>query len=79
MVGRRIGRTHATKRKTLEGFAAGLTVSFLVASLLISPIIALIGATGGMLMELLDVPDDNLTMPIFAGALMTLATLVLHQ
>lgn len=35
-------------------------------------------ALGTMLMELLDVPDDNLTMPIVAGASMTLATLALH-
>ena len=79
IVGRRIGRRHITKLKTVEGFAAGLTASFLVASLLVSPIIALIGAVGAMLMELLDVPDDNLTMPISAGALMALATLVLRQ
>lgn len=79
IVGRRIGRRRITKLKTVEGFAAGLTASFLVASLLVSPIIALIGAVGAMLMELLDVPDDNLTMPISAGALMALATLVLHQ
>jgi dolichol kinase len=32
-----------------------------------------------MLAELLDVPDDNLTMPIVAGALMMLATIALHQ
>jgi dolichol kinase len=31
-----------------------------------------------MIMELVDVPDDNLTMPIVAGALMTLATLALR-
>lgn len=78
LVGRRIGRRRITKRETVEGFAAGLTASFLVASLLVSPIIALIGATGAMFMEVLDAPDDNLTMPIAAGALMTLATLVLH-
>ena len=36
--------------------------------------LGLLGAVGGMIMDLLDVPDDNLTMPIVAGALMTLAT-----
>jgi len=35
-------------------------------------------ALGTMLMELLDVSDENLTMPIVAGASMTLATLALH-
>lgn len=29
-------------------------------------------------MELLDVPDDNLTMPIVAGALMVLASIAYH-
>ena len=75
IVGDRFGHRRIVKRKTVEGFAAGLTASFLLASFLVSPFIALLGAVGGMIMELLDVPDDNLTMPIVAGALMTLATL----
>ena len=79
IIGRRIGRRRILRRKTLEGFAAGLAASFLAASLLLSPLIALIGAAGAMFMELLDVPDDNLTMPVVAGALMTLATLALHK
>ena len=74
IVGERFGRTRIVRRKTVEGFAAGLTAAFLLASFLVSPFIALLGAVGGMLMELLDVPDDNLTMPIVAGALMSLAT-----
>ena len=73
IVGRRFGHRPIIRRKTAEGFAAGLATSFSVASLLVSPFIALVGATGAMLMELLDVPDDNLTMPIVAGALMTAA------
>ena len=78
LVGGRFGRRRIIRRKTVEGFTAGLAVSFLVASLLVSPFIALLGAAGAMLMELLDAPDDNLTMPIVAGALMMLATLALH-
>ena len=74
IVGARIGRRRIVRRKTVEGFAAGLTAAFILASFLVSPFIALLGATGGMVMELLDVPDDNLTMPIVAGALMNLAT-----
>jgi dolichol kinase len=74
IVGERFGHRRIVRRKTVEGFAAGLIVAFLLASFLVSPFIALLGAVGGMLMELLDVPDDNLTMPIVAGALMTLAT-----
>ena len=75
IVGDRFGHRRIVRRKTVEGFAAGLTASFLLASFLVSPFIALLGAVGAMIMELLDVPDDNLTMPIVAGALMTLATL----
>lgn len=75
IVGGRFGRHRIVKRKTAEGFAAGLTCAFLLASLFVSPLIALLGAVGGMIMELIDMPDDNLTMPIVAGALMALATL----
>jgi dolichol kinase len=74
IVGGRFGHRRIVRRKTVEGFAAGLTAAFLLASLFVSPLIALLGAIGGMIMELIDVPDDNLTMPIAAGALMLLAT-----
>ena len=74
IVGERFGHRRIVRRKTVEGFAAGLTAAFIFASFLVPPFIALLGAVGGMIMELLDVPDDNLTMPIVAGALMTLAT-----
>lgn len=79
IVGMRFGRRRIIRLKTVEGFAAGLAASFLAASLLVSPLIALIGAAGAMFVELLDVPDDNLTMPVAAGVLMTLTTLALHQ
>ena len=74
IVGERFGHRRIVRRKTVEGFVAGLTAAFLLACFLVSPVIALLGAVGGMIMELLDVPDDNLTMPIVAGALMTFAT-----
>ena len=73
IVGARFGHRRIIRRKTIEGFVSGLTSAFLLASLFVSPFIALLGAAVGMIMELIDVPDDNLTMPIFAGALMTLA------
>ena len=76
LLGTKFGRRRIIKRKTLEGFIAGLSASFLVASLLVSPFLAFVGAVGGMFMELLDVPDDNLTMPIVAGASMLLVTLI---
>ena len=74
-VGERIGRVQV-RRKTLEGSLAGLIASFLLASIIVSPFTALIGSAGGMLMEFLDKPDDNLTMPIVAGALMMLGRLI---
>jgi dolichol kinase len=79
IVGSNLGSRRIIRRKTMEGFLAGLGASFLAASLLVTVFLALVGAVGGMLMELLDVPDDNLSMPIVAGALMVLLTLVLHS
>jgi len=77
IVGKKFGRRRIMRQKTLEGFGAGLIASFLAASLFVSPFLALMGAVGAMFMELIDMPDDNLTMPVVAGALMTFATLVL--
>jgi dolichol kinase len=75
-VGGKIGRRHIRSNKTVEGSIAGLVASFLLAALIVYPLVAFVGATGAMLMELIDQPDDNLTMPIAAGALMTLVTLM---
>jgi dolichol kinase len=77
-VGGKVGRRPVRQKKTLEGSVAGFIASFLVAFIIVSPVVALVGSAGAMLMELLDIPDDNLTMPIAAGALMMLATLVVH-
>jgi dolichol kinase len=77
-VGGHYGRTHVTGKKTLEGSAAGFLASILLASVIVSPLVALVGSAGGMLVELIDIPDDNLTIPIAAGALMTLTTLTIH-
>jgi dolichol kinase len=72
-VGTKLGRTHVRRTKTMEGWAAGLIASFLLTSLIVGPIPAFVGSIGGMVMELVDIPDDNLTMPLTAGALMLLA------
>lgn len=77
-IGGKFGRRHITRKKTVEGSIAGFTASLLLASLIVSPFVAFVGSTSAMLMELLDKPDDNLTMPIAAGALMTLTTLLIH-
>jgi dolichol kinase len=77
-VGGKIGHRHVRRKKTLEGLIAGFVVSFLLASLIVYPVAAFAGSAAAMLMELLDIPDDNLTMPIAAGAMMMLATLVIN-
>jgi dolichol kinase len=77
-VGGRFCRIHVRKRKTLEGSLAGLIVSFLLASLIVNPAAAFLGAVGAMGMELVDVPDDNLTMPVAAGAMMLLEALIVR-
>ena len=73
-VGGKIGRRHIRSNKTVEGSIAGLVASFLLAAVIVYPLVAFAGAAGAMLMELVDRPDDNLTMPIAAGALMLLVT-----
>ena len=75
-VGGKIGRRHIRANKTVEGSIAGLVASFLLAAIIVYPLVALAGAAGAMLMELVDRPDDNLTMPIAAGALMLLMTVL---
>jgi len=75
-VGGKIGRRHIRSNKTVEGSIAGLVASFLLAAIIVYPLVALAGAAGAMLMELVDRPDDNLTMPIAAGALMLLMTVL---
>jgi dolichol kinase len=76
--GGKYGRRRLTGRKTLEGSIAGLIAALFLASLIVSPLVALAGSAGAMVMEVIRIPDDNLTMPIAAGALMTLASIPLH-
>jgi dolichol kinase len=73
--GRKLGRIHV-KRKTLEGFAAGLIVSFAAALFWVPPHLALTGSLAGMLLELLRIPDDNLTIPIGAGSTMLIMSIL---
>ena len=73
--GRRLGRIHL-REKTLEGFAAGLIVSFAAALLWVPPHLALLGSAAGMLLELLGLLDDNLTIPIGAGSAMLITSIL---
>jgi len=73
--GRTIGRTTfpINKGKTVEGSIGGFLFAFLGALLFINPIKALLGAATGILVELLPLPlNDNLTIPLTAGAILTL-------
>jgi dolichol kinase len=74
-VGGSLGRIQV-RRKTLEGFAAGLIVSFVVALVWVPPYLALTGSAAGMLLELLGILDDNLTIPIGAGSAMLIASVL---
>ena len=74
-VGRKLGRIHVRK-KTLEGFTAGLIASFAVALIWAPPHLALAGSVTGMLLELLGVLDDNLAIPIGAGSAMLVTTIL---
>jgi dolichol kinase len=74
LVGTRFGRIHI-KEKTVEGFLAGTVASTLIASLAVPLYLASIGAVAGMLLELSDVFEDNLTVPIGAGLCMLIAQL----
>lgn len=74
-VGRRFGRI-LVKQKTLEGFAAGLIVSFAVALFWVPPYLALAGSLVGMLLEVLGILDDNLTIPIGAGSAMLILSIL---
>jgi len=73
--GRKLGRIRV-KQKTLEGFMAGLIVSFVAALLWVPPYLALTGSVVGMLLELLRIPDDNLTIPIGAASTMLIASIL---
>jgi dolichol kinase len=73
--GRKLGRIRV-KQKTLEGFAAGLIVSFAAALFWVPPHLALTGSVAGMLLELLIIPDDNLTIPIGAGSAMLIVSIL---
>ncbi len=75
LIGERYGQMHVG-RKTLEGSAAGLLVSFAAALLWVPPHLALIGSLAGMVLELLGVLDDNLTTPIGAGTAMFIASIL---
>ncbi|MEM4195851.1 MAG: phosphatidate cytidylyltransferase, partial [Methanothermobacter sp.] len=58
--------------KSIEGSAAFLLAGFLGALFFLDPITALTGAIAGMLVEAYTPVEDNITIPIGAGAMMLL-------
>ncbi|UCC58070.1 MAG: HAD-IB family phosphatase [Candidatus Bathyarchaeum sp.] len=61
------------KGKNLEGTIFGFLFAFLAALIFVDPVRALIGAAVGMIVEGLPLPvNDNLTMPLASGLVLTL-------
>lgn len=77
IVGERFGRARI-RGKSLEGFTAGLIAASILSSIFVSPILAFVGSTAAMLIELAGAwieplgAADNFTMPITAGVAMIL-------
>lgn len=71
-----------SKRKLVEGSVAGTIAGFLAAALFINWKFALIGSIVGMLFEAMEIKinnaslDDNVIVPVTAGAAMALARLI---
>ena len=67
VIGKKFGKTRITNKRTLEGTAAGFAVSFLVLLSFLAPVQAAGAAFAGAIAELLPL-DDNISMPLLAGA-----------
>jgi dolichol kinase len=78
LVGRSLGKTRLLGGKTLEGAAANFIVCFAVGTILLPLPLAAIGALATAVVELLPIPlDDNLRIPLAAGAAIEVARLFL--
>jgi phosphoserine phosphatase len=61
------------KGKTWEGSLAGFFLAFLAGTFFVSPPLALVGAAIAMTVEVLPLPiNDNILVPVFTGAALTL-------
>jgi len=75
LFGRRIGKHVYTynKGKSIEGSVFGFVAALVGASLFVSPLKAILGSAVGMFIESLPAPiNDNLTIPIISGLVMSL-------
>ena len=79
LVGRKFGKTKFYN-KSIEGSLAGLIVCLLsgyLVQLTLPLVIVFSGAFAAMFIELLPIPiDDNLSVPLFAGTIMVIASTV---
>ena len=63
------------KGKTWEGSLAGFFFAFLAGTFFLPPLLALIGAAVAMTIEVLPLPiNDNVSVPIITGAVLTFLT-----
>ncbi len=70
LVGRWVGRTRVYKKKTLEGFTAGLLVNILVGYLVLPaaiPVFLAMSFTASLVELFTGKLDDNLTVPLASG------------
>jgi dolichol kinase len=75
ILGKRFGKTKIpfNRGKSVEGSMIGLVFAFLGSLLFVDPVTAIVGAAAGLLIEALPLPlDDNLLIPLAAGASMYL-------
>jgi dolichol kinase len=75
IIGKRFGR-HRLGGKSLEGMLGNFAVTFAVIYFIApSPVVALAGALTGAIVECLPLPyiNDNLSIPLAAGLVMTLS------
>ena len=78
LIGRKWGKIKLIGNKSLEGSAACFGICAITTLFWINPIVGLTGAFVATLVELLPIPiDDNLTMPLIAGAVMQLMVMYL--
>ncbi len=76
LIGKNFGRHKIpyNKMKSIEGSVAGAIAALLGAMLFVNLQIAVVGAFSGMLVDSLPLSfDDNITIPVFSGLIMSLA------
>ncbi len=73
IVGKAIGKHRIYRKKTLEGYLACLLASFGICILILPLPIAVPGALGAATTELLSRFNDNFSIPVITGAVMTVA------